>query len=47
MTGLMNAQRHAFYNASLFDQYENGQLTLDQFIKQADDVLRLVRLEYQ
>ncbi len=47
MTGLMNTQRHAFYNSSLFPQYEYGQLTLDQFIKQADDVLRLVRLEYQ
>ncbi len=47
MTGLMNAQRNALYRSSLFGQYLAGQLTLEQFIKQADDVLRLVRLEYQ
>lgn len=47
MTGLMNVQREALYSDALYSMFEEGQLTLDQFIKQADDKLRLVRLEYQ
>lgn len=48
MTGLMNAQRNALGgDPSLQHQYIEGAITLDEFIKQADDKLRLVRLEYQ
>jgi hypothetical protein len=48
MNGLMNAQRQALWSEpDLSEQYIDGAITLDQFIKQADDKLRLVRMEYQ
>ena len=47
LSGLGNAQRQAFNDDyELREQYFNGVLTLDQFIKQVDDKLRLVRMEY-
>ncbi|NLX83437.1 MAG: extracellular solute-binding protein [Clostridiales bacterium] len=46
--GFSNAQRQALYAAhELRDQYFEGAITLDQFIQQTDDKLRLVRMEYQ
>ena len=48
MDGLMNAQRRALYDEkSPLYQYYAGAITLDQFITQMDDTLRLVRMEYQ
>jgi len=48
MTGLMNAQRQALWSEpDLSEQYVSGAITLEQFIRQADDKLRLVRMEYQ
>lgn len=48
LVGLDNAQRQAIYGDSrLLQQYLDGAITLDQFIRQADDKLRLVRMEYQ
>ncbi|MDI9521090.1 MAG: hypothetical protein QM308_08085 [Bacillota bacterium] len=48
MSGRANAQRQAYYeNYELRQQYFDGVISLDQFIKQMDDKLRLVRLEYQ
>ncbi len=48
MSGLSNAQRQAYYDGyELRDQLENGAINLDQYIKQMDDKLRLVRMEYQ
>ena len=47
-SGLGNAQRRIFYdNYELMDQYQDGAISLDQFIRQMDDKLRLVRMEYQ
>ena len=46
--GLRNAQRKAFRSDySLLQQYFDGAISLDQFIRQVDDKLRLVRMEYQ
>lgn len=46
--GLANAQRRAYYDGyDLQEKYFDGALTLDQFIKQMDDKMRLVRMEYQ
>ncbi len=48
MTGLMNAQRNAMFDDNnLVSQYTSGAITLDAFIKQMDEKLRLVRMEYQ
>lgn len=47
-TGLGNAQRQALWsNYELQQQFFDGAISLDQFIKQLDDTLRLVRMEYQ
>ena len=47
-TGLVNAQYQAFRDSyDLRNQYQQGAITLNQFIKQMDDMLRLVRMEYQ
>lgn len=46
-TGKGNAQRQAFNDDyELREQYYKGVISLDQFIKQVDDKLRLVRMEY-
>ena len=46
--GLGNAQRQAFSNDyELQEQLFAGAISLDQFIRQVDDKLRLVRMEYQ
>lgn len=46
-SGLGNAQRQAINkNYELRRQYQEGAISLDQFIKQMDDKLRLVRMEY-
>lgn len=46
--GLVNAQRQAYGKSyELRAQYLQGAISLDQFIKQMDDMLRLVRMEYQ
>lgn len=48
VTGRANAQRAAYYdNYDLRQQLFEGAISLDQYIKQIDDKLRLVRLEYQ
>lgn len=47
-SGLGNAQRAAVseeYN--LLTQFAQGAITLDQFVRQLDDKVRLVRMEYQ
>lgn len=47
-SGLGNAQRRTYWREyELVDQMMNGVISLDQFIKQIDDKLRLVRMEYQ
>ena len=47
-SGLINAQRQAFGSSyEIRNQYLQGAITLDQFIQQMDDMLRLVRMEYQ
>ncbi|NLX83436.1 MAG: extracellular solute-binding protein [Clostridiales bacterium] len=46
--GLANAQFMAVNEEyELLDQYAQGAITMDQFVKQLDDKLRLVRMEYQ
>lgn len=46
--GLGNAQFQAVNQEyELLNQYTQGAITLDQFIKQLDDKVRLVRMEYQ
>lgn len=48
LTGLGNAQRQAFYEGyEVQQQFFSGAISLDQFIKQMDDKLRLLRMEYQ
>lgn len=48
MDGLGNAQRLAFYqDEQTMEQFFDGAITLDQFIKVMDDKMRLVRTEYQ
>lgn len=46
-TGLRTAQLLALAENNLVGQYAKGVLSLDQFIQQADNKLRLVTLEYQ
>lgn len=46
-TGLDNAQWRTYRDShELREQYNQGVISLDQFIKQLDDKLRLVRMEY-
>lgn len=48
MNGLSNAQHMAFIKEyEAVQQLLTGAITLDHFIKQTDDKLRLVRMEYQ
>lgn len=47
-TGLQNAQRQAYYqNSDVLGQYYAGTISLDQMIRQMDDKMRLLRMEYQ
>lgn len=47
-SGLGNAQRKTYWDEyDLVDQMTNGLISLDQFVKQMDDKMRLVRMEYQ
>lgn len=48
LTGLGNAQRQAFFESyEVLEQYFAGTINLDQFVRQMDDKLRLLRMEYQ
>lgn len=48
MNGLQRSQYRAFWSDTRpLVQYEQGRLSLDQFIKGMDDRLRLVRMEYR
>ncbi len=47
-SGLGNTQRRTYWDSyELVDQMIDGVISLEQFVKQMDDKLRLVRMEYQ
>ena len=48
LSGVQIAQQNAFHsNYEILQQYYDGTISLDQMIRQMDDTLRLVRMEYQ
>jgi len=48
MDGRMNVQRRALLgDDALLQQYYDGAVTLDDFIRRADEKMRLVNLEYE